>query len=173
MKQAFTLIELLVVVLIIGILAAVALPQYQKVIWKSRYTQLVTVANSLAQAAEVYYLANGVTVKDFQNLDIQMACTSPYGRRISCGHFICDLDYNGRLVCKDETFMQNGYAIDINFSSPEAWRRYCTAISQDTTDKYHNFCKTETKASSHSLSYGVWSDKQDAATTAYWYLYHL
>lgn len=69
-QQAFTLIELLVVVLIIGILAAVALPQYQKAVWKSRVAQLWTANKALSTAQEAYFMANGTYATRFDELDI-------------------------------------------------------------------------------------------------------
>ena len=71
-NKAFTLIELLVVVLIIGILAAVAVPQYQKAVLKSKLVQLRTLSSSLARAAEVYYLANGDWPDKFDQLDVDI-----------------------------------------------------------------------------------------------------
>ena len=67
----FTLIELLVVVLIIGILAAVAVPQYQKAVSKSRVASLLPLMRSVQLAEHRFALANsGELTKDFSELDI-------------------------------------------------------------------------------------------------------
>ena len=72
-RQGFTLIELLVVVLIIGILAAVAVPQYQKAVYKTRYATLKNFSESIAKAETVYYLANGTYTEDLDQLDIGLS----------------------------------------------------------------------------------------------------
>ena len=70
MKKGFTLIELLVVVLIIGILAAIAYPNYQKAVMKARIARVLPQLKAIQEAEERYYMANGKYTTNKDELDI-------------------------------------------------------------------------------------------------------
>ncbi len=103
-KDGFTLIELLVVVLIIGILASVALPQYQKAVLKARTTQLVTLVRAIKTAEEVYYLANGTYATNFDELDLEM----PAGGTISGGNASYPNGYTYHLTSSTDPYSVYG-----------------------------------------------------------------
>ena len=87
--KGFTLIELLVVVLIIGILSAVALPQYRVAVAKARVAEQMVLFDAVMKAQQIYYMANGTYTMDLTALDIQVPensvqCNVPYRTFVQC-----------------------------------------------------------------------------------------
>ncbi|MCQ2411046.1 MAG: prepilin-type N-terminal cleavage/methylation domain-containing protein [Elusimicrobiaceae bacterium] len=102
--KAFTLIELLVVVLIIGVLAAVAVPKYRVAVEKTRATNLILLIRAIDQAEQRYYLANGEYTRDFDVLDVDMpAGGNRVQASVSYQGFSCWFNGSVSLHCKSKT----------------------------------------------------------------------
>lgn len=141
-KQGFTLIELLVVVLIIGILASVAWPQYKKAVFKSRAMKGYLWFNKLEDAQKLFYLANGRYAQSAEDLEFDfktgtaLEFSSAFSENISS---IWDL-------------RQNGLFWEFNFNRPNGeYVKFCEASQRSLNYEYgKQFCQEMGGVYSHT-----------------------
>ena len=103
-RSGFTLLELLMVVIIIGILAALALPNYIKSVERSRASEVVTVLGQLRSAAQRYCAqSDGIPPALYSELDIEDPTTntelmSRWGLAPIGGAVVCSPTYSFTLA---------------------------------------------------------------------------
>ncbi|WP_432635727.1 type IV pilin protein [Candidatus Avelusimicrobium sp.] len=138
-NAGFTLIELLVVVLIIGVLSAIALPQYTTAVEKSRAAEALTLMSATRDAVERYRFQKDAwpSANNFAVLDVEIPQNgSNYGgknykitmQQLSSTKFVINATRNTtKDVYQLKTVMEDNGSVIQTY-------RYCGAVN-DAAEK--------------------------------------
>ena len=170
-QKAFTLIELLVVVLIVGILAAVALPQYQKAVEKARGTQALTAISAVEKALQTYFIATGTFPQSFDELAVDMDSWTGTEQWCNYAPGVIDTRSNGEWSLQLYQTLSNNlylFAGRLNGKYKGAgFAKRITAYSGSTLSNARLFCAERTSngltfsATAGSYCQGIWKALDD------------
>lgn len=124
-KNGFTMLELLVTVLLIGILAAMAMPQYVKVVEKQKGTEAVNLLAVIGKAQERYFAVNEKYTTDFADLDSDLvdfsSKTAAKGSSYNTKYFVFLLDGTDDNVSKVKATRRGNesYILERNYTTGE------------------------------------------------------
>lgn len=156
-KKGFTLLELLVVVLIIGVLAAIALPQYDMAVGRARYATLKDNARAIKSALDRYYMAQGSYTEKLTDIDIDLQgpLTNNDSKVTLPDNSVCYIG-SATIFCSRHIF-----GIYMEYGVP--YRNYgsanhaCVTYSQKANDRANRLCQLETGKKTGTPGSGSWT----------------
>ncbi len=122
-KNGFTMMELLVTVLLIGILAAMAMPQYMKVVEKQKGTEAANILAVIGKSQERYFAVNEKYASDFSDLDADLidfgTKTAAKGTSYNTKYFVFLLDGTEDKISKVKATRRGNesYILERNYTS--------------------------------------------------------
>ncbi len=154
-RRGFTLIELLVVVIIVAILAAIALPQYQLAINKVRYISMMETVNAAKRSQELYYLTHGSYATSFDDLkaDLPGNCSgSPL--HYNCGNFALYLESPFCVYALLNKEPRVTYVFYYNHAAHNnKGRKYCGTKHSSQPERARKLCRSVTGQDSTSSAF--------------------
>ena len=150
-NKGFTLIELLVVVLIIGILAGVALPQYQMAVTKAKVASILPLMRRFYDALAEWRLTNGDYGWPSGNYPSQDSLGASWPSDWKCWGMECENDYwycfpneegTGYVYCDHSLDNNNGFSINMWQPDDRYYPQYAGMMTCSAWGtKAHNVCK--------------------------------